>query len=388
MSKNMNPDHLQIVDNDRDAVRRWQADNRNDLGLNLSGCSFEDRDLSGYRFECADFTKTNFSGANLSGATFDRCVLIGAIFCKARGERFPVTFLGGNLDDADFTNCHFQHLELREVVATRVRFTNAHVPTARLDRVELKECCFCGANLSAAEMINSTVAESSFRSASLVRASLTRTKLTKVEFSHADFFEASIEAGEWSGLSGLHNSYRLESANVLIEPKYIADCERGWAERYCDWEKVRTFGRMPLFGLSYSGLVLIPSYIYILAWYNHQVERLNKWQGPANKWIGGHLQPLPMPSLYLLLLSSTVLLAIASTLYTVACPARIKEFTKDVWCDQLNKPLLHYWPVSWKFRTLRLISMCCYLFGGSGAIVVLICKIWNAGRYIIENSPL
>ena len=80
-----------------------------------------------------------------------------------------------------------------------------------------------------------------------------------------------------------------------------------------------------------------------------------------------HLQPKRrIRDLSLVLLVSTVLLAIASTLYTFFSPSRIKEFSRDQWCDQLGRSLLHYWPLAWQHRWMRLICFACYTLGGIG----------------------
>src|SRR2546425_3893712 len=48
--------------------------------------------------------------------------------------------------------------------------------------------------------------------------------------------------------------------------------------------------------------------------------------------------------------------AIGSTLYTFFCPSRIKEFSRDQWCDQIGHSLVHYWPFAWKHRGARVRS--------------------------------
>jgi hypothetical protein len=88
------------------------------------------------------------------------------------------------------------------------------------------------------------------------------------------------------------------------------------------------------------------------------------------------------------LLVSTVLLAIASTLYTWRCPSRIKEFSRDQWCDQLGRSLLHYWPMAWKERGVRLFCAACYLLGGGGALWVLGNKVVETAQFIVKHSTL
>jgi hypothetical protein len=73
---------------------------------------------------------------------------------------------------------------------------------------------------------------------------------------------------------------------------------------------------------------------------------------------------------------STILLAVGSTLYTFFCPSRIKEFSCDQWCDQLGHSLLHYWPLAWKHRYIRLTCAACV--PGS--------KLWETGVFISMNT--
>jgi hypothetical protein len=251
---------------------------------------------------------------------------------------------------------------------------------------ELIQVDFSGSDLTGANFEGSSISHSTFTNAKLTRAKLNTVKLTDCDVSGADFTEASCTNGEWRQLKGLHRATGLETMNVAADPLYLNGAKRPWLDRWCDWEQLRTFGRMPLFGLSYSVLILIPSYMYLLAWYNHQVDRLHSLNTPGDLAILQQLHKLPMPSRSLILLISTLMLALASTIYTLFCPSRIREFTKDVWCDQLNRSLLHYWPIAWQNRTLRVICGFCYTVGGLGALFVLIEKLADAARYIWEYN--
>jgi hypothetical protein len=98
------------------------------------------------------------------------------------------------------------------------------------------------------------------------------------------------------------------------------------------------------------------------------------------------LHPRPIPSLSFVLLVSTILLAVGSTLYTFFCPSRVKEFSRDPWCDQLGHSLLHDWPLAWKHRYIRLASAACYALGGAGALWVLGTKVWHTAWFILKHS--
>jgi hypothetical protein len=148
-------------------------------------------------------------------------------------------------------------------------------------------------------------------------------------------------------------------------------------------------GRLPLFGASYTALILIPIVFYGLALYNDKIELIRAWAeqgGTVPDYLLGRLRPRPIPSQSFVVLLSTGLLAVGSTLYTFFCPSRVKEFSRDQWCDQLGRSLLHYWPLAWKHRSIRLTCAACYAFGGAGALWVLSTKVWQTARFILQHS--
>jgi hypothetical protein len=164
-----------------------------------------------------------------------------------------------------------------------------------------------------------------------------------------------------------------------------------------DWERLQLVGRLPLFGISYIALILIPIVFYGLALYNDKVELVRAWAEqvialPDHPWhrmaplVLDRLHPRPIPTLSFVLLVSTLLLAAGSTLYTFFCPSRIKEFSRDQWCDQLGHSLLYYWPFAWKKRYVRLICAACYALGGAGAAWVLGTKVWHTAVFIVKHS--
>jgi hypothetical protein len=148
-------------------------------------------------------------------------------------------------------------------------------------------------------------------------------------------------------LTSIDGDHTAEGANDAREfgDEYV------FFENQRNWERLRTVGRLPLFGLSYTALILIPIVFYGLEFYNSKVDLIREWAAQvaampdqsmrfAAEITVKHLHTQPIPSFSLVLLGSTVLLAAASTLYTLFCPSRIKEFSCDQWCDQLGRSLL------------------------------------------------
>jgi hypothetical protein len=214
-----------------------------------------------------------------------------------------------------------------------------------------------------------------------------------------DLGEAGLGGTILRGVRGAAHAHDLETVRLLPagDAMYFETYRRRWPEYWLDWERLRGVGRLPLFGISYTALILIPIVFYGLALYNDKIELVRAWAEqvialPDHPW--HRLAPLvlerlhshPIPSLSLVLLASTILLAAASTLYTWRCPSRIKECSRDQWCDQLGRSLLHYQPLAWKERYVRLACAVCYGLGGLGAALVRGNKVWHTTLFIWEHS--
>jgi hypothetical protein len=107
----------------------------------------------------------------------------------------------------------------------------------------------------------------------------------------------------------------------------------GWL----DWEKIGALGRLPLFTASSTALVLLPIYFYILDVYNRHVVA---WKVAITSHAGTQdfaiianeaLKTLPIPPLSLEALVSAFLLFVASALFAIFCPARIKQYSSEQW---------------------------------------------------------
>jgi hypothetical protein len=145
-----------------------------------------------------------------------------------------------------------------------------------------------------------------------------------------------------------------------------------------------------LFGASYTGLIIIPTYIYFLGIYNDKIQAVRTWithtvgtasglPAAAATAVLDHLHPEGVPESFFLLFISTLCLAAAATIYAVACPSRVKAFSRDQWCDELRRPLIHYLPDAWRGRLVRLACFSLYLIGAGGAVWVLTWKLWRVG---------
>lgn len=167
-------------------------------------------------------------------------------------------------------------------------------------------------------------------------------------------------------------------------------------DRWLDWQTVRIAGRLPVFGASYSALVAIPLFFYLLEIYNDKIALLRNWAGQtsarrtaADYYIASaileRMHPLPVPALSALLLISTMSLAIGATIYALACPSRVKEFSLDQWRYQLGLSAVHYLADAWRRRIWRVAAFIFYLVGGVGAMIVLGSKLFNVAEFLLRN---
>jgi hypothetical protein len=253
--------------------------------------------------------------------------------------------------------------------------------------------------------------EGAFSFVRLKSSQFSNCRLSRMQFSHTVEFEETR----------FHRTHGLPSCTGLEHDLLDADLRAtplGFADRIAPWERLRTFGRLPLFATSLSALVAIPVAFYIIALYNDQLLRLQERadqllrlhdraaQGGLARDTGlfarveeiltrveemvkgllAALHPIPVPSLSFWLLFSTVLLAIASTLFALLCPSRVREFSLDRWTDELRQSAIQYLPISWSRRWARIVAAPFYLVGGCGTAIILLIKVWNAGRFIVKNS--
>jgi hypothetical protein len=367
-----NPEHVAIVKQGAETIRQWWETHPNER-LDLL-----EADLSGANLFKANLRSADLNRANLSKATLRQADLCEADLCEA-------DLSGADLFGADLSATDLSDADLSRTLLRYADLSHALLLGANIDHADFKE-----ANLY------NTVLES-------VRGAYYASSLETVQFTPT----------APSNIRARLQPQRLIAPNVVLgshshDAFGFEKCQRSWPEYCLDWEYLRVVGRLPLFGASYFALILIPIVFYGLALYNDQVELVRAWAEDIRTWAEltsaipirlanllerltdlalWHLHPRPIPQLSFVLLVSTFFLAMGSTCYTFACPSRVKEFSRDQWCDQLGRSLLHYWPLAWKHRYIRLICIACYALGGAGALWVLGTKLWRVLLFICKYSP-
>jgi uncharacterized protein YjbI with pentapeptide repeats len=417
-----NPEHIMIVQQGAEAIRTWREtypEERFDLmdadlcKANLAGANLQyanlqnavlvDADLQGANLCEANLTKAtlamaNLQAAQLSGANLQNAHLGGANLQKAHLGGKSLEEAVEDWDDlqkpgwrpAELVKAFLGSVDLQEADLRRVNLQEADLRAANLQKANLYRANLVGAILWIEKLQGTNLHEANLAGADLQHANLQGANLYRANLAKANLARVK-NANEACNLV----TVRLDGGDV----RYFDTYDRPWLDCVADWERLRIMGRLPLFGASYMALILIPLVFSCLAFYNSKIALIRAWathavtlsehlfHQPASLVLE-HLQPLPIPRFSLVLLVSTVLLAIASTLYSLCCPSRIKEFSRDQWCDQLGRSLLHYWPLAWRDRPTRLICAVCYICGGAGVLWVIGAKVWGTAMFILKHSVI
>lgn len=394
-------------------------------GTNFSHCSLDEcdltsADLSNAKLRSAKLEKANLTNANLSNTDCTECdlrnadltavaVTAGTILTSANLESAKID--PKILKNVPITNARLVSLDLRGLDWSgreigRVIFQRSNLEGANFSNAKLAETDFHGANVRAGNFKGADLSRANFQQANLTGADLSDanlsgahlnvTTLDSANIERANFFEANLSYASMQHAKGAPWAKHLLSTRVDQDIRYFPTVIRDWQERWFDWERARLAGQLPLFGASYAGLIAIPIYVYALGIYNDKIEAIRTWlthvPGDPNSIskatagaVMAHLRPEPIPESFFILYLSTVCLAIAATIYALACPSRIKSFSRDHWCDELGKPLIHYWPEAWRTRYLRMCCIALYVAGGLGALYVLVTKLLWVGIVLYKS---
>jgi uncharacterized protein YjbI with pentapeptide repeats len=366
---------------------------------NLPNVKLEGADLTGAIcvnaiFNQVDLRSIKYEGATFQGASFLNAKLpLGLLRQNCRGVKFLENDLStADLSGGDFSECSFD----------KVRLPGAQLQKATLRSARFYTCDLQGADLSGvdgegARFDHSNLTRAKLRNARLTGADFTGAELARADISHADFYEANLAGARTEQIEGAPRARNLASTRIAGgQVQYFDSAVLSHWDRL-DWEKVRIAGRLPLFGASYSVLIAIPLFFYALEIYNDKVELIRGW---AKRELSGagttdyhmaqmvlqRLHPLPPPALSELLLVSTLLLASGASIYAIACPSRVKEFSRDQWKYQLGLSEVHYMAAAWSGKPWRLAALAFYILGGFGAAIVLGSKLVNVAMFIVSNQ--
>jgi hypothetical protein len=295
----------------------------------------------------------------------------------------------------DCTEAHLANIDLRACDLRRVNFrgtdlSNAQLQHAILDDVDLNHANLTRAQLQKAvlrkaKLANANLHAASLNSADLGLAYLEHARLTEAQINHANFLGARVNNTDFQMVRGAPTATHLELVNTSHGPPLnFEHVVIPFYDDWFGWHRLRGIGRLPLFGLSYASVGLIWFWLYLLQILNNRISEFQDWahrQSNASteavaQFILNHLQKEPAPLDWKLAFLSAFAIAIGSTIFSIRCPARAREFSIEQWLYEFNKYLIHYLPLACNRRISRLFCVFAYAVGFLLGFAVVARKVY------------
>ena len=198
-----NPEHLEIVLEGSEFLKKWRKDNP-DEKLKLS-----EADLSGSDLSAANLREANLIEANLMAANFSGADLRGANFSGA--NLMGANFNGADLNGADLSGAVLRLAKLRGAV-----LITANLNGADLDGADLLEAIPYGADLNGAKLRGADLNGADLGRAKLRGADLGRANLNGANLREADLNGANLNGANLNGVDLSYANLRGTKAKFSI----------------------------------------------------------------------------------------------------------------------------------------------------------------------------
>ena len=319
-------------------------------GANLSEANLREANLSGAHLSKADLSRAHLSRADLSEANLSEANLSGANLSEANLSEANLS--GAHLSKADLSKADLSRADLSRADLSRADLRWAHLSWAHLSRANLSWADLSGADLSWANLSWANLIEAHLSRAHLGGANLTEADLTKTVWFSA--FLSNRTQLNLIKFSAEHDVMRDGSNNIILSQR----------DQYINWSRLRAIGRFPLFGVSWSTLIVTLLTI-------NTIDLLNE-----TKWVKIFKYLIPIPERTWWILFSSILLVIGSTLYRLSCPQRVQEFSETEWVEKYGHPRLLYWCESLSKPIIQWPTLLFTVIGGSIAIWLVIDRLY------------
>lgn len=345
-----------IVKGGREAIEEWMSHNpgRGLFAQNVTLPNHTDLsslDLSSFRFHDCTFLSTRFDTSVLTRTDFSRSKFLEG------------TDLSNSIAEAtNFEDCEFSAdtvLPTRMTIGSfqKAKLTGCYLPRT-LDRTNMRHAVLCDADLSGSVLTKVNLEAADLRGSDLRGARLERCVLTG----------AQLEGARINGRTRIELLHMVSDPNAT-EATELFDFSFPWT--LLRWSQIRWLANVPLFGLSYLGLVVSLGVLTGLEWVNtHQFSE-------------ALVYPVQTPPGMKLLLISSLLLAISVTVFSLACPERVRDFSESEWVDQLGHARLRYVAEDIRRWHAQAVSGVCLVVGGATATWLLATRVSAALAYLL-----
>lgn len=216
-------------------------------------------------------------------------------------------------------------------------------------RCNLSHVSFAGTNLQAVNFENCVLDDADFRGASLKAAIITA---------------KSLDGAAFGGSRSLGRLAKLHVVNRVLRPIALDRSALPWYDRWMGWDQLRFLATIRIFVPAYTSLTLTLLYLNGVASYNAVISFFNAQISRASVEPGIALLSTVTPTwTHALVLANFAFLAIAATCF-LGCSARVVEFTRERWLNELQQPEILYDHATWQRPLVRLVCVGALLVGG------------------------
>jgi hypothetical protein len=179
------------------------------------------------------------------------------------------------------------------------------------------------------------------------------------------------------------------------EDDSIDEPELDLIDRLMTWDRLRFVRTLKLFAVSYTAIIFTPLILLFIEIWNYslslgqaalkELDHGDSLYKILNRVIHG-IPNLSVPGNTALFFVGSCLLALASTLFVLACPARVREFGPQQWQDEIRGSPLSYMPYTWSRKVLRVLVWLLLIAGGALAGSVVLLKVGQAVAFLLEHG--
>lgn len=233
--------------------------------------------------------------------------------------------------------------------------------------------------------------------------------MTGANFSLADVNKVLLEDCLISGLvlensriSGLSIKHPIGAESLVGIPRTLSpeddrleSPELHIIDSLMGWDKLRFVRTLKLFAVSYTAMIFTPLILICIVIWNDAVllgrtaiDQANSTE-PYYKAFKHFIDGVPVlsaPENTTLFFAGSCMLAAASTLFVLACPARVREFSAQKWLDEVRGSPISYFPYTWSRALARVLVWALLLAGGALAGWVILSKIGKAVAFVWSHG--
>lgn len=340
----------------------------------LTDVQFQNSKFESTTFNDAVALRTRFHSVQFHHCTFAEAALVQSQFVQCQAD--STIFIGADLDHAFMAGMRFNECNFSNARLTGINFSSASAFGVPFVEVKAYEANFAGADLCKSNFSNATLDESILAGARLREANLSGASLFAAKLDTADCFKTIFESA--AGI-GAEISKGLPNASMK-SISHEEDVLIGSRRPYLQWQAIRKVGELPLFGVSYFGIAAIAVWTSIVHLFNQWVDKFQEKEIIGHQW----LQQVPHVTVShqtVWALLGLVITAVGATIYKLACPPEIQEYTETRWATELNRSRLQYRAMGTRAPIRRFIAFTCYLVGCPILLALLGYRIFWATVY-------